>query len=75
VAALAEERNLSDQELAMVTSVYFVAVQAVLLYRRMLKCERSSLFGVAFVTKIIDGIRLHHPWSKGPMCFVAITAF
>jgi hypothetical protein len=37
VAALAEERNLPDQELAMVTSVDFVAVQAVLLYRWMLE--------------------------------------
>jgi hypothetical protein len=37
VAALAEERNLPDQELAMVTSVDFVAVQAVLSYRWMLE--------------------------------------
>jgi hypothetical protein len=37
VAALAEERNLPDQELAMVTPVDFVAVQAVLLYGRMLE--------------------------------------
>ena len=37
VAALAEERNLPDQELAMVTSVDFVAVQAVLLYGWMLE--------------------------------------
>jgi hypothetical protein len=37
VAALAKERNLPDQELAMITSVDFVAVQAVFLYRRMLE--------------------------------------
>jgi hypothetical protein len=37
VAALAEERNLPDQELAMVTPVDFVAVQAVLLYGWMLE--------------------------------------
>lgn len=54
VATLAEKRNLSDQELAVVAPVNFVAVQAVLLHRRMLKGEGASFFSVALVTKIVD---------------------
>jgi hypothetical protein len=75
VATLAEKRNFSNQELAMVAPVNFVAVQAVLRYGRMLKCERSSLFGVTLVTKIVYRVSLHHPWSKASMDFMAITAF
>jgi hypothetical protein len=53
VTALAEKGNLPDQELGVVASVDFVAVQAVLVYRRMLKCVWPSLFGVTLVTKIV----------------------
>jgi hypothetical protein len=60
VAALAEKRYLSDQEPAMVASMDFVAAQTVLLNRRMLECERSPLFSVAFITKIVHGISLNH---------------
>jgi hypothetical protein len=59
----------------MVAPVNFVAVQAVLRYRRMLKCEGSSFFGVTLVTKIVYRVSLHHPWSKASMDFMAITAF
>jgi hypothetical protein len=75
VATLAEKRNLSDQELAMVAPVDFMAVQAILLYRRMLKCEGPSLFSVTLVTKIVYRVSLHHPWSKTSMDLVATTAF
>ena len=75
MAALAEKWDLSDQELAMVTSVDFVTGQAVLLHGRVLKCERSSFFGVTIVAKVIDGIGFDHPRPKGPMDFVAVTAF
>ena len=59
----------------MVAPVDFMAVQAVLLYRRVLKCEGSSFFGVTLVTKIVYRISFHHPWSKGSMDFMATTAF
>jgi hypothetical protein len=53
MAALAEERHLSYQKPAMVTSMDFVAVQAVLWNRHMLKCKGSSLLGMAFITKTV----------------------
>ncbi len=53
VAALADKRHLSNQELEMVAPVDFMAVQAVLGNRRMFKCKRSSLFSMAIVAKII----------------------
>ena len=37
-----------------------VADEAILLHRRMLPQEWSSLLGVAFVTEFIDGIRPEH---------------
>jgi hypothetical protein len=75
VATLAEKRNLSDQELAVVASVDFVAVQAVLGNRGVLECEGSPLFSVTFETKIVYRVSFDQPWSKGSMGFVAITAF
>lgn len=74
VAALAEKRNLSDQELAVVAPVNFVAVQAVLRYRRVLKCKGTSFFGVTRVTKIVDRVSLHHSWPKSPMDIMAVAA-
>ena len=75
VAALAEKRNLSDQKLAMITSVDFVAVQAVLLNGRMLKCIGPSLFGMTLIAEVIDRIRFHHLWPKASMDLMATAAF
>jgi hypothetical protein len=53
MAALAKERYPLDQKPRMVASMNLVAVQAVLGNGHMLKCKGSSLFGVAFVTKLV----------------------
>jgi hypothetical protein len=53
MAALAEKRYLSDQELAMVAPMNFVTIQTILLYRRMLKGIRPPLFGMTLVTEIV----------------------
>ncbi len=60
MAALAKDRRLSCQKPVVITAVDFVAVQAVLRYRRMLKCKGPSLFGVALVTEIIYRIGPDH---------------
>ena len=75
MAALAEKRNLSDQQLRMVASVNFVAIQAVLLDRRMLEGIGASLFGMTLVTEVIDRISLHHLGPKASMDLMATAAF
>jgi len=57
MAILTNKRNFLAQQFTMVASVGFVTGKAVLLNRRMLPQERSSLFGVAFVTELIQRIR------------------
>jgi hypothetical protein len=58
MAALAKEGHLSDKKLGVVAPVGFMTGKAVLRHRRMLPHERPSLFGMAFVTELIDRIRL-----------------
>jgi hypothetical protein len=53
MAVLAKERYPLDQKPRMVAPMNLVAVQAVLGNGHMLKCKGSSLFGVAFVTKLV----------------------
>ena len=48
------------QKLAMVTSVNFVAAQAILWNRHVLKGKGPSLFSMAFVTEVVNRIGLYH---------------
>jgi hypothetical protein len=60
MTTLAKERHPPGQKPAMITSMNFVAVQAVLWNRHMLKCKGSSLFGMAFITELVYRISLDH---------------
>lgn len=60
VAALTKQRHPPIQQFAVVASMGLVADEAILLHRRMLPQEWSSLLGVAFVTEFIDRIRPEH---------------
>jgi hypothetical protein len=57
MAILTNKRHLLAQELAVVAPVGLMAHETVLLDRRMLPQERSSLVSVAFVTEFIERIR------------------
>jgi hypothetical protein len=58
MAALAKKRHLSDKKLGVIAPVGFMAGKAVLGHGRMLPHERPSFLCVAFVTELIDRIRL-----------------
>ena len=75
MATLAKERHPSGQKPAMITSMNFVAVQAVLWNRHMLKCKGPSLFGMAFITELVYRIGLDHRLDiKGAHRVVATRA-
>lgn len=75
VAALAEKRRLSVQELPMIAPMGHVACKAILLDRRMFPEEGPALFGVAFETEFIYGIRLDHLCREAPVLVMALRTF
>jgi len=60
MAALAQERYLSRQKPRMVASMDLMANQAILLNRGMLEGKGTSLFRMAFITKLVYGVGLDH---------------
>jgi len=62
------------QKLVVITSMRNMAVQAILIHRRMGPHPGASLLGVALVTKFINRIRLDLGDPKPSMDFVAIRA-
>ena len=60
MAVLTEKRHLLVQKLAVVAPVGLMTSKTIFFHRRMFPHERSSLFGVAFVTELIERIRFQH---------------
>jgi len=71
MAALAEQRGFSGQELRMIAAVRLVAGQAVLRNRRVLPHERASLVRMTFIAEFIDGVGLD---LFVPECAVYVVA-
>ena len=63
------------QELIVIASMRNMAVQAILIHRRMRPHPGASFLGMALVTKFINGIRLDLGGPKASMDFVAIRTF
>src|ERR1700722_7649512 len=53
-------------------AVRIMAVQTILAHRRMLEQERSALFGMAFVTIVVDRIFLEQRFGGAAVRIVAI---
>ncbi len=64
----------TGQELVVIAAVGNMAIQTVLIHRWMGPHERSSFFGVALVTELINGISLDLDGAETSMLFVAIRA-
>ena len=75
VAALANLGRPAGQEFVVIATVRSVAIQAILLYRRMGPHPGASLVGMALVTKIVDRIPFQLGRAKTPVVFVAVRAF
>jgi hypothetical protein len=58
MAALAELRGFSGQELGMVAAMRLMACQAVFCNRRVLPHERASLVRMTFIAEFIDAVGL-----------------
>jgi hypothetical protein len=74
MAGLAELRGSADQELVVTAAVGNMAIQAVLIHRRMRPHEGASFVGVAPITKLIHGIPLELGGAQTSMVFMAVGA-
>jgi hypothetical protein len=75
VAIPADLRHPAGQEFAVVAAVWGMAIQAVLLHRRMGPHVRTPLLGVALVTEFIHGICFELGGAKASVLFVTTRAF
>ncbi len=71
VALLAEERNRRDQQRALIRAVRRVAIEAVLTNGRMLEQERSTLFRMALIARLVHRIGFE---QRAGQCAVRIMA-
>jgi len=74
MTALAKLGDLADEELGMVAPVGGVAAQTVLFDRGVLPHVGPSLFGMALIAQIVEGIRLDHLGAESPVVIVAVRA-
>ena len=75
VAALAELRHLTDEEIAVVAPVHLMAGSAILRHRRVFEGKRPFLFRVAGVAEVRNGIGIEHMLAETAMGRMAIGAF
>jgi hypothetical protein len=75
MAALAQLRRVTDQELGMIAAMRCMTVQTIFFDRRMLKHERPSLFRVTFITEFVDCIRFDLFIAEGAVWIMAAGAF
>ena len=75
VTALAELGHLAGQQTAVVAPMYLMAGTAVFRYRRVLKGKRASLFRMALVAEVRNGIGIEHMVAETAVRRMAVRAF
>jgi len=75
MATLAKLRRTVGQELSMVASMRGVAGFAVFFNRRMFPHERTALFCMAFVAKVVDGAAFDKFIPETAVMIMAVRAF
>ena len=71
MALLAQQMNASGQKLGIVRTMRRVTIHTIFAGRRMLPEKRATFFGMAAVTKIIDGMIREHLAPLATMRIVA----
>jgi hypothetical protein len=75
MAALAEQRDSTDQKFGNVAAVGGVAAQAILFNGWMLPHEGTPLVRMAFVAEFVRRIRLDHLRPEATVVIVAVRTF